>query len=229
MKRILFMVSCLLLIGSTAFATNFGPASPGVAPGQMAFGAGYFHYNGDWDDDTDGRQSMPYVQLSYGLTQGWEIYGQVGAADLSVDDAYGPGDDFEDGYRPFVAAGLKMLITERPTFNLGAFVQGTYFSDYDDSQGGATLDIESNYEANLGLTFEKEIEGALLYGGPVVFTREGDVSASGTLTGSDTYEEDSNFGGFLGIRWELKDGIIFDLEGQYKTGLSGGADVLFKF
>jgi len=222
MKKLLFMVTCLLLIGSTAFATNFGPASPGVEPGQMAFGAGYFHYNGDLDIEVDARQSMPYVQLNYGLSQGWEVYGQLGAADIEIDD-------FEDGYRPFAAAGLKMLITERPTFNLGAFVQGTYFSDYDDSQNGITVDIESSYEADLGLTFEKEIEGAVLYGGPVLFIREGDISVSGATNASDDYEEDSNFGGFVGIRWELKDGIIIDLEGQYKTGLSGGADVLFKF
>jgi hypothetical protein len=74
------------------------------------------------------------------------------------------------------------------------------------------------------------LEGAILYGGPYFFTREGDVDfTSGPLQGSGSFEEDGNLGAFIGMRWPLRNGINVDLEGHLRTDFSIGADLLYNF
>jgi hypothetical protein len=223
MKR-LILACALLLFSIPAFAGHFGPAEPLAKPGNFSLGTGIFFYSAEWEDDVDVEQIQPYVQAGLGIAPNWEIYTQLGASDIDL-DANGGG--FEDGYRPFATVGIRGLFTKRTPVGFGAFVQGTYFSSWEDTDPVfGDVEIEKSYEINGGLVLEGEIEGAILYGGPVFFLRDSDVKAAGV---SDSIEEDSNFGGFIGIRWPLKNGLAVELETQIKTDISAGGAIHFIF
>lgn len=230
MKSFLLAACGLLLAQSLAFAGLLGPAQPAGKKGSLSFGPGLVVYSGELDNALDFHQTQAYAQLGYSLTDRIEIYLQGGAADLSVDDAF-DGDDFKGGFVPFGAVGFKALLTDRKPLGIGIFAQGTVFSDYDDQgllDGVATKEeLTGMYEVAGGVVLQSVLEGAILYGGPYFFLREGDFEVTGRPSGS--FEEDSNFGGFIGMRWPLRNGINVDLEGHVRTGVSIGADLLYNF
>jgi hypothetical protein len=233
MKSVLLAVCVLLLVQSLAFAGLLGPAQPTGKKGEFSFGPGLVVYSGELDNDLDFQQTQVYAQLGYALTDKAEIYLQGGAADLTVDDLFGS-DDFEDGFRPFGAFGFKALLTDRKPLGIGVFAQGTIFSDYDDQRavGGIPTKVEftSAFEVVGGVVLQSVLDGAILYGGPYFFTREGDVDFTiGPLQGSGSFEEDGNLGAFIGMRWPLRNGINVDLEGHLRTDFSIGADILYNF
>lgn len=226
----LFIAACVLFLAQgVAFAGLFGPAQATGKKGQFSFGPGLVSYSGELDNSTDFQQTQAYLQLGYALTNNAEIYLQGGAANFNVDDVFDD-DDFEDGFRPFGAVGFKALLIDRKPVGIGLFAQGTLFSDYDDENlflgNTAEVELTGMYEIAGGVVFQSVLEGAILYGGPYFFTREGDFEIANA---SGSFEEDSNFGGFIGMRWPLRNGINIDLEGHVRTGFSIGADILYNF
>jgi hypothetical protein len=220
MKRVLVLTVVLMLsCSSAALATGlFGPAQPQGKAGTVSLGPGFLAYTGEWDGDTKAEQIQAYAQLGVSLTDNFELYLQGGAADLQ-------GDSFDEGYVPFGSLGFKLLFSDNKPVNIGLFAQGSYFADYEVS---SSQNLTKNWEADGGLVLQTELEGAILYGGPIFFARQGDVENSSAGT-TGTYEEQGNFGGFLGIRWPLKSGINIDVEAQYKTEFSGGGAIHFLF
>jgi hypothetical protein len=91
------------------------------------------------------------------------------------------------------------------------------------------MKIDRSFAVNAGLTFQKELEGALLYGGPFFHFREADFSSDIDGLGSGTAEEDENYGGFLGIRWKALGDIVVEGEVQLRNKVSAGAAVTFLF
>ncbi len=233
MKRVLIWALGLVLIcGSASFASQFGPAEPGVKKGQYSLGAGIFRYSGESEGDVDTRQTQAYAQAGYGIAENWEVYVQVGAADLEVENALDK--DFDDDFMPFGTLGVRALLFDRQPVAMGVFLQGSYFSDYEDSGtfGGqsAKLEIDQSYEVNAGFALQTVLEGAILYAGPFLYLREADLTlttASGPASGD--LEEDGNLGGFVGIRWPLKNGLNIELEGQIKTKFSAGGSIQYVF
>jgi len=225
MKRVLLAVCVFLLAQGVAFAGLFGPAQATGKKGQFSFGPGLVSYSGELDNSIDFQQTQAYLQLGYALSDKAEIYLQGGAADFNVEDVF-VNDDFEDGFRPFGAIGFKALLIDRKPIGIGVFAQGTLFSDYDDENNFTKVELTGMYEVAGGVVFQSVLDGAILYGGPYFFMREGDFEI-GNVSGS--FEEDSNFGGFIGMRWPLRNGINIDLEGHVRTGLSIGADILYNF
>jgi hypothetical protein len=224
MKNVLILTVVLMLsCSSAALATGlFGPAQPQGKAGTVSLGPGFLAYTGEWNGDNKAEQSQAYAQLGVSLTDNFEIYLQGGAADLQLEA-------FDEGYVPFGTFGFKLLFTDSKPVNVGFFAQGSYFDDYEGFwSSGESLTFTKNWEANGGIVLQTVIEGALLYGGPIFYAREGDVENSTNNT-TASYEEQGNFGSFLGIRWPLKSGINIDIEAQYKTEFSGGGAIHFLF
>lgn len=232
MKKNLAMAAVFLLcFSSGSIAGQFGPAQPGMKQGQFSLGPGFFGYKGELDGDAKSSQMQAYAQAGLGITDNLEIYGQIGAADLTVEKVF-DGSDFEDGFRPFGAVGFRALLTDRKPIGMGIFAQGSYFDTFEDKgtfrgAAGTTVEFDQSFELSGGIALQTMIEGALLYGGPFFYTREGDVKISGV--GTSSVEEQGNFGGFLGIRWPLLEGVNFELEGQVKTKASLGGSIQFIF
>jgi hypothetical protein len=230
MKRFLVLAVCIwFAMTGMAMAALFGPVQPAGKSGTLSFGPGIMAYSGEFEGDVEFEQILAYLQAGYAFTDNFEIYLQGGAADLTVDGLFG-NNDFEDGFRPFGAAGFKALLADRKPVAIGIFAQGSYFSDYKDNQGGAKFEFTDNYEVAGGVAFQGEVEGAVLYGGPFFFMRETDAQRiTPPPFASDTVEEDGNFGAFIGVRWPLKSGVNVELEGQYRTDFSIGANILYRF
>lgn len=223
MKKALVIALSYLLLGATAsVAGHFGPAQPLTQPGEFSLGTGFFYYSAEWGGADDVSQAQLYVQGGYGLFRNAEVYAQLGGTNLEIDDI-----DFKDGYRPFGTLGFRALLLDRKPVSLGAFVQGSFFSDYEDESLTQTMKVESSYEVNGGIALQTVLEGATLYGGPLFYYREADVTAVGV--GSGSVEEDGNLGGFIGIRWPLKNRIAIELETQFKTGVSVGGALHYVF
>jgi hypothetical protein len=239
MKRILVAaLSACLLFAATAGAETFGPASPAAKPGVLTLGTGVFGSSFSYDIDnanfldSKAKQLQGYLQLGYATSTSCETYLRLGMADLRIDNVFGNGRDFKADSEPYGTLGIKGLLRKSPNFDIGVFLQGSYFGDYSDSSviGGnvASLAVEKTWEANLGLVLQKELEGGILYGGPLAYIRKGDVSTN-IGPASDEFEEENNLGGFVGVRWPLKNGVTFDFEAQFKSEVSGGAAVIFPF
>ncbi|BCR06956.1 hypothetical protein DESUT3_40250 [Desulfuromonas versatilis] len=235
MKRVLVLALVALFFGgSVALAGPFGPAKPVMKGGQFSLGPGIHVYSAEWENEgIDVEQVNGFAQAGFGITDNVEIYGQLGAADLNIEGIFDD-EDFEDGYLPFGTLGFRALLTDRRPIAMGIFAQGSYFFDtYEDSGlidgTPAKLEFNSMYELNGGIALHTEIEGALLYFGPFFFVREVDLDVSSATSDSGTVEEDSNFGGFVGIRWPLKNGMNIELEGQYRTKASVGGSIQYVF
>ncbi|MBE0596486.1 MAG: hypothetical protein IH614_04385 [Desulfuromonadales bacterium] len=235
MQRVLVLVITLLVFATPALAGQFGPATPLVQPGQFALGLGVFSYSDDWDFEaftTDARQTQIFTQATLGLFSRWESYLRLGLADLRVDGAIG-GSSFRDDYQPYGTVGIKGLFRQGSYLDFGGFAEGSYFMDYEDSAGSAKLEVDDALAVNAGLIFQMEIEGALLYAGPFFHYREADFSyrnPGGTPAAfSGTAESDSNFGGFLGIRWPVAKDLAIEAEVQLRDKVSAGAAVSFLF
>ncbi len=229
MRKILFFAVAMSFCSiSFSFAGHLGPAQPSGKGGQLSLGTGIFQYSGEWNSNADAKQTQAYVQLGYAFTDRFEIYIQGGAANLEVGK-------FDDGYRPFGTAGARWLLTNRSPVGVGLFIQGTYFSDYEGRSLDGTTPVKlkflNAYELQGGVALQTILEGAILYGGPLFYLREGDFEATtGTgVTTSGTFEEDSNFGAFVGIRWPVKHGINIELESHLKTKFSVGGAISFNF
>lgn len=230
-KTLATALGFLLCFCSISVAGQFGPAQPGMKQGQFSLGPGLFGYKGELDGDAKASQIQAYAQAGFGITNNLEVYGQVGAADFAVEKVF-DGKDFEDGFRPFATLGFRALLTDRKPIGMGIFAQGSYFDTFEDKgtfrgTAGTTVEFDRSYELSGGIALQTMIEGALLYGGPFLYTREGDVKISGV--GTSSVEEQGNFGGFLGIRWPLLEGVNFELEGQVKTKASVGGSIQFIF
>lgn len=227
MKSVLILAVVLMLsCSSAALATGlFGPAQPQGKGGTVSLGPAFLVYTGKWNNDQKAEQNQIYAQLGVSLTDNFEIYLQGGGADLQLQT-------FDEGYRPFGTLGFKILFSHSRPVNVGFFAQGSYFDDFegagiDPLTGTAgTLTFTKNWEANGGLVLQTVLEGATLYGGPIFYAREGEAEIGTTTV---DFEEEGNFGGFLGTRWPLKTGINIDLEAQYKTEFSGGGAIHFLF
>lgn len=239
MKRVLVaaLAACLLL-STTASADVFGPASPAAKPGVLTVGAGVagnaFSYEIDNNNffDSKAKQLQGYAQLGYAPSANCETYLRLGMADLRIDNAFLASRDFKADAEPYATLGIKGLLRQSQNFDLGLILQGSYFGDYSDSAviGGTThtLAFEKIWEANLALILQKDLDGGILYGGPLAYIRKGDAKTS-VGNASDEFEEENNIGGLIGVRWPLKNGVTFDFEAQVKSEVSGGAAVIFPF
>ncbi len=245
MRRILISTTIFLLLSITpVYAGLFGPAQPQTAPGQFSLGFGYTRYADEWNftDFRNGgalipggitakvRQNQIYLQVDFGLFRNWEVYLRGGFADLEVDNIM-RGADFSDGLNPYATGGVKGLFARGRHFDLGGFAEVSYFHEFSDTSTQVRrFIVDEAIVVNAGFIFQREIEGALLYGGPFYHYREGDywfVSDAQTFRG--TVEDDSNVGGFLGIRWIALEDIVIKTEVQLRNRLSAGASISLVF
>jgi hypothetical protein len=249
----LFFTLCVLLLSATAgYAGQFGSVKPAAKMGQISQEIGYFWSQGDWSadekdfDDALISQSEVYVQAGYGLSDNWETYFRIGAADFRIkdpvpDEFVGVEDfDMEDDLKPFVTLGARGLFYRGSFFNLGAFVQGSYYSPYEDKKtaelpGGTTslmLEFRDHWALNAGAALQAELGGVSVYAGPILYfsrgTLEFEASALGvTESRSSTYEEHNNLGAVAGISVPLSGLGSLYFEGQYRNKISAGGAFVY--
>ncbi len=138
---------------------------------------------------------------------------------------------------------MRGVLYRSGIFAIGPFIQASYiFSDYRDSSSGVINGVnvfqsyttKNMWDVNVGISAQAKYMGATFYVGPFFYMKRADTelqfrSATSFFSDSVTYKEDTNFGGFAGVRVPVTKNIALGLEGQYTNKVSGGASVVYSF
>ncbi len=219
MNRRFLVVSVLLAsFGCASAALGIGPLGPPTATlkqGQFGVALEYAYSDSDLelslgtvDATWKGALSNTFLaQLGYGLTDDWEIYFPLGAANLK--DA-----DLDCSYKSAYGFGTKITFEKTENTSWGLLFEIGWRKNNDSGTvdlndlGFAVTDYSVDFTYHeivvaLGPTW-KIAEGIQVYGGPFFYVLEGDVDveAAGVDTTLDLSQE-SMFGGYVGAELDI--------------------------
>ena len=259
-KRILLLVVFLMVAGlwsSSALALPpIGPPKAGLDKDQYsaAFEYGYsdMELEGSYKlkleaptvplsysekrkvDIDDFKSSMFFGNLGYGITDNWEAFVRLGAADVDG------GDEREFGHGFAYGFGTKVTYAEEDALTWGGLFQMTWFNpgdidaSYDEDFGGgdsvtASGDIEVEWweiQIAAGPTWQMN-DSLCIYGGPFLHFVDGNAeqkyTGTATIGGTDypgtiketiDMEVGSNFGGFVGAQFDIAENASWNIEYQ---------------
>ncbi len=189
----------------------------------------------------DLTSNMVFGSLSYGISDTWDIFGRVGAANASDSIILSPADstaaersdDFDGGWGLAWGIGTRATLVRWGSFSVGSVMQVTWFqpgeSDFsiadpflpDETWVG---DVDLDYwQAQFGLA--AAVQSGIWRGwvGPFLQFVEGDLDFDGTaiigdstagLNWSSDIHQSSEIGVFGGMNWAFTDSFNLRLEGQ---------------
>ncbi len=233
-KRLLLAAGMLLAAAVAAHAASLlGPAEPGAAPGKFSVGAGYFYYDDKWKDGGTFKlqQSQTFLEGSYGLYQGMEVFLRLGGTDAKLLD----GINFKDNYNVYSGIGARgVLYRFNPQFDVGSTL---YFDRVWSDFRQAVTRLKTPWSANFALLGQwTPYPIFVLYGGPKFFygasKEEVQISANGTVSSSSrSIRTDNWVGGVVGTRFAIMgiDRLKFGIEMQFTSRVSVGGMVSYAF
>lgn len=223
MKKVVFII--LVLMCSQAFGLSFmGPATTELNQGRYSFGLDYTFSEMDlelswfgesWTEEIE--TNMLFGQYSYGITDGWEGYLRLGLADIEAVD-FDSSAEFAYGF------GTKVNLGNYSGMDWGALFQISWFEGDDTISGfvpgvgfiTADQEIEA-YEIQIAVGPKYEANGLTIYGGPFFHFVDGDydVDVAGISIGTIDIEEESVFGGYIGLSKDLTNNSNIGIEFQF--------------
>jgi hypothetical protein len=256
-----FAVLCFVvaLTGASALAVGFiGTPTAEMGKGQWGVGFNYSYSSQDlnrksftgsgWDDKlklTDFNVQRYYGTLSYGIDDCWDIYVQLGFADVkanAVDTWAGGRDEYGTNFDNDFAWGwgTKVTLAKQDKIDWGATFQMNWLdtsgSNYRTGWGGndyvADIDV---YDFLIAVGPTVDMGGWQLYGGPYYYYLSGDYDFKDVYTGGvdrvESHLRNSDFGGFIGTKFNLTSNISANIEGSSNLGNGWGigTGVTFKF
>ena len=224
-------ITIVVLMCSQAFGLSFmGAPMAELEQGQYSFGIDYSFsdtdvelsgYGAKWTEDIE--TNILFSNLNYGITDEWEGFLRLGFANVEADDFNGD-NEFAYGF------GTKITFSEQDAISWGALLQiswlssddsGTIVTDGHTVTGKQEIDI---YEIQIAIGPTYETDDLKIYGGPFLHLVSGDYDWSGTVTGpiingsgsfSLDIEQESVFGGYIGISKDLTSNSNIGIEFQY--------------
>jgi hypothetical protein len=223
----------LLFVSSASFAL-IGPPTAELDKGQWSIGGNYTYTSQDLDDvkgkNSDGDKTSHgledfninryYGQLGYGLADNWELYGQLGIADIKL--AFIESDGSESCYNYdndiFYGLGTKYTFAKQEKVNWGAalwvnILNPSYSDTYtqDDGEGGTETVRESLdddvMEIALAVGPTVDMGACKLYGGALysLVSYEFDYKLRGPdwIWKSTGDSDTNNFGGYIGAEFDM--------------------------
>ena len=254
MKLLFAITLSIALLSASAFvvhAGQYGPADVTANAGQFSLGVGYFFSEQKFDTLTFDfgnvsvdvanpvlRSNQVYLEVDYGFAKNWEVYGRIGGADAKILNT-----NFNDTPSLFGTAGVRGVFFRQSGWTIGCFAQFNYYSDFKDSVSSQTsnmrLELKDPWDVNVGLIAQHKFDYFDLYYGPVAYWSRaraeadlrGGVVGAGTAGRSDSEDlkEDTNLGGFAGLRIPVTKQLILSVEGQYKIRVSAGGTLIYIF
>ena len=266
-------------LGASTFAVGFmGPPTAELKAGQWNAGYSFSYSRQDLDKTTiksyyldtemvepildswkarpvDATTQRHYAVFGYGVTDQWEVYGQVGIADVKSDFKEDGGYTFGINFDNDLAWGLGTRVTVAQQDNVawGVSAQLNWIDTSVDSKDSASgegweeawkqrTDLEA-MELMVAFGPTVDMGGWKLYGGPYYYYLSGDADFKETGmwdygvedTGTWIYREEgdydaSEFGGFVGAIFDLasncKATVEFNMHGE---GWGGGTSIMFTF
>jgi hypothetical protein len=192
-----------------------GPPTSNVKEGDFILGFDYsdsetnIEWSGYGDKGTlkDVESDLYLGKVGFGVANGFEFFGRFGTSE--IEDT---GNEFAWGL------GTKATFGQKDNISWGALFQ--YLSLYgEDTQnfGGYSLDGDLDFQEfqfAIGPTYQ--INELSIYGGPFLHFIEGDVDLDilGSTLSYDI-EQESEFGGYAGIGWQISKVSSLHVEYQF--------------
>lgn len=220
MKRVI--ITIVVLFASPAWSLTFmGPTTSNIEVGQSGIGLEYS--NSDLDIRLDGygvsatidmEATAYFARLLFGVADGAEISVRLGVSEIEEDfpDGFSSGNEFAWG------VGTKLTFAESGPLAVGAVFQLTSFAGDDSAIVGPYL-VEGEFDAfeiqvAVGPTYR--IDSLCIYGGPLLHFIQGDLDGSiGALSLSFDVEQESEFGGYVGMGWQIAENSSLNVEYQF--------------
>lgn len=261
----------VLALSSSAMALSpIGPAQAVIGEKEWGFGANVSYQSMDLVADgsyyeyppsgptrvTQGKIALEdiesissFIQIGYGLSPNWDIYGLIGASEADGDATAKtaspvPAQGFTNGqkfnvngdHEVALGVGTRFTVKDYETVKWGGVVQMTWQkpeggSSWNDGNYRTTGTWEMDYMEFIvafGPTFV--YDNVEFYGGPFLHLVRGDMDFEGTTTDgsrattSQDLEEENMIGGYLGMQMDLYENMTFYVDGQY-TGKAWGVGV----
>ena len=203
------IITIVVLFGSPVWAlTYMGPPASDVKQGELFLGFDYSHGEVDFEFRGDGRRStLRHVdndlylgRVGLGVIDGLEVFGRFGVGkleDLSNEFTWG--------------LGTRTTFIEKDDISWGALFQlKSLQADENGPIGDYLLDGDFDvyeYQFAIGPTFDNTV-----YFGPFFHFMDGDADLAGF--GSVDIEQESEFGFYVGIMWQLADDTNLSIEFQ---------------
>lgn len=195
----------------------------------------------------DFKAGKVYVNLGYGFADNCEAFLRVGGTKGKFGDSiWLDSEQFDSGSNLAVGGGVKATFFEEGGLKLGALIQGSWAQyqgelDSPNWTGPDFVDIDiAEFQIAVGASYTWE-GGISVYGGPFFHFVDGDlddtvgasITGGGELLNSEyawDINEDSVFGGYLGIQLEFVEGCFFNVEYQGTAAANGfGASLMWRF
>ncbi len=197
----------------------------------------------------DLTSNMFLGSLDYGICDNWDVFGHVGAADakdeMKETQACGKSGqryyDFSGDYGLAWGFGTRTTFCEVDNITWGGVFQMTW-SNYEQSsvklQGDPTFsgDLDLDFwEIQVAIGPTLQLDGLSIYGGPFLHFVKGDMvlkSSSGVVLveSKGDIREESIFGGYGGIQWDITEETYWYTEYQVTGDAWGiGTGVAWKF
>ena len=223
MRRVIITIA--VLFGSPAWALTFmGPPASDVKQGELFLGFDYsnsevdFEFRGNTQNGVLANvdRDLYLGRAGIGLIDGLEVFGRFGVGEI------------EDlGNESVWGFGSRVTFIEKDDISWGALFQLMSLSaDETGNLGGGTLDGDFDvyeYQFAIGPTFDNTV-----YFGPFVHFIEGDADLAGA--GSVDIEQESEFGLYIGVMWELGNETSLNIEFQGTDDAKmGGISLIHKF
>lgn len=234
MRKLLMAIMVLCAAGPALGLTPIGPPVATLDKGQFAAGFGYSQSTGDIKVSAFGLSAIVedvevdtyLVNLLYGFAEDIELQIDLGASSYN-DNVLSSSGDFAGGF------------VLRSTFGKSEKVKWGVASSmhwYEASGSGVYLGIpwtekDTWTEIQIAVGPSYTENRFCLYGGSFLHFIDGE--AEGTIAGvpfSGDFEEDSNFGGFVGAQIEIAKNTYLGIEGQATGSAEAvGVSILWRF
>jgi hypothetical protein len=212
MKRVVITIIVVLFAGPVWALTYMGPPTSDIEAGQ--FGIGFDYSESETNIEikglsgvlTDVEANTHFARFILGIGDGAELSARVG-----TDEIEDLGNEFAWGL------GVKATLVESGSLNWGALFQltGLYGDETDTVSGFAITGDFDVYEYQVAVGPTLKINSLSVYGGPFVhfIDGDGDIRILGTTLSYD-FEQESEFGGYVGLSWNMGENTSFAVEYQ---------------
>lgn len=217
------------LCGSMALAfAPVGPPTAGLKTEQWSLGFDYAHgeidFDIEWSSDfasgiadakaKDMKSDSYLAKFGYGVTDEWEFYSFLGAADSRGKiEWYGETDDFDGGYDVSGGFGTKWTFLKDENLSWGLVYQMSWIQGDDSysvdlsSLGLGTQEIDAaldSFDIFLALGPTYKMENWSIYGGLGLYYFDADIDIDlmdTTILEGDA--DETSFGGYVGTAIDL--------------------------
>lgn len=232
MKRL--CVVLVMLCVSRAFAlTPIGSPVADIKQDQINVGFDYSHSEIDVQlqgygisSKADVKSNAFFTTIGYGILDNWEGFFRLGEFDVKAND-FDSDKDFAWGF------GTKATLGQYKGMDWGTLFQMNWFkTDGNFSLGGYSGSSEIDaYEIHIAGGPCYKMKDMSIYGGPFLHFINGDWSIkSGGSTYTFDVEQESIFGGYVGLQKDITQNTSINIEYQFTGDAQAiGAGIVLKF